>query len=243
MTDRRRREIRRLAADRAARELDAVIDSETAARLGLDDEEQAEFLDEISRIVAGIRDAARQAGQQPRPTVPGITTEQALAGAQALGAALSANQPSLTQLAVASTGPAAVVETDEERELREDREETERSHAAGDHQYCGPTCEVEFPSELLRNTILVRAIPGSASMLDELLRRAAAGLSDTQPTVDRAAVRERVRLAIAKQWLDETGSGRTVDELDDFEFGTLADAVLAALGKTTTPAVEEDETR
>lgn len=66
MTDRRRREIRRLAADRAARELDAVIDSETAARLGLDDEEQAEFLDEISRIVAGIRDAARQAsGQQP----------------------------------------------------------------------------------------------------------------------------------------------------------------------------------
>ncbi|MEU3426620.1 hypothetical protein [Streptomyces gardneri] len=68
-----------------------------------------------------------------------------------------------------------------------------------------------------------------------------AGLSDTQPTVDRAAVRERVRLAIAKQWIDETGSGRTVDELDDFEFGTLADAVLAALGKTTTPAVEGDE--
>ncbi|MGW0032077.1 hypothetical protein ACWDXD_19905 [Streptomyces sp. NPDC003314] len=67
----------------------------------------------------------------------------------------------------------------------------------------------------------------------------AAGPDDTQTGTDR----ERVRLAIARQWLDETGSGRTVDDLDDAEFGTLADAVLAALGKTTTPAVEEDETR
>jgi hypothetical protein len=67
----------------------------------------------------------------------------------------------------------------------------------------------------------------------------AAGLSDTQPTVDRAAVRERVRLAIAAQWLDEMGSDRTVDDLDDSEFDTFADAVLAALGKITTPTVEE----
>ncbi|MEU0317080.1 hypothetical protein [Nocardioides sp. NPDC006273] len=42
-------------------------------------------------------------------------------------------------------------------------------------------------------------------------------------------VRERVRLAIAQQYLDDTGSGRTVDELDDTEFGSLADAALSAL--------------
>lgn len=46
---------------------------------------------------------------------------------------------------------------------------------------------------------------------------------------DRAALRERLRLAIAQQYLDDTGSGRTVDELDDTEFGSLADAALRAL--------------
>ncbi|GGJ81849.1 hypothetical protein GCM10011583_11630 [Streptomyces camponoticapitis] len=70
-----------------------------------------------------------------------------------------------------TTSPAEP-ETDEEREQREDQEETERAHAAGDHRFCGPTCEVEFTSEALRNTILARAVPGSAGMLDELLRRA-----------------------------------------------------------------------
>lgn len=61
-------------------------------------------------------------------------------------------------------------ETDEERT---DRLETERNHATGNHEYCGLTCETEFPSEALRNAILCRAIPGSARMLEELLRRAA----------------------------------------------------------------------
>jgi len=56
-----------------------------------------------------------------------------------------------------------------------DRHETERAHTEGEHAFCGPTCEVEFPSDKLRNTILYRAIPGSAGMLDELLRRAASG--------------------------------------------------------------------
>lgn len=61
----------------------------------------------------------------------------------------------------------------------------------------------------------------------------AAGLDASQSATDRAAVlRELVRLAIAKQWLDETGSGRTVDELDDAEFGTLG---------LTTRAVEETD--
>ncbi|MGW3135940.1 hypothetical protein [Streptomyces sp. NPDC001139] len=56
-----------------------------------------------------------------------------------------------------------------------DAHETEQAHADGEHAFCGPTCEVEFPSEMLRNTILCRAYPGSSQMLDELLRRAAAG--------------------------------------------------------------------
>lgn len=68
----------------------------------------------------------------------------------------------------------AAVEEPETEEQRADREETERAHEAGDHEHCGPTCEVEFPSDMLRNTILYAALPGSARMLDELLRRAAA---------------------------------------------------------------------
>jgi hypothetical protein len=45
----------------------------------------------------------------------------------------------------------------------------------------------------------------------------------------QTALRDRIRLAIARQWLDEMGSDRTVDELDDAEFGEFADAVLAVL--------------
>lgn len=51
--------------------------------------------------------------------------------------------------------------------------EEAKAHAEGEHAFCGPTCEVEFPSDKLRNTILHRALPGAAGMLDELLRRAA----------------------------------------------------------------------
>lgn len=54
--------------------------------------------------------------------------------------------------------------------------EEEQAHADGEHEYCGPTCEVQFPTELLRNSILAKGYPGTAGMLDELLRRAAAGL-------------------------------------------------------------------
>ncbi|MER7046735.1 hypothetical protein [Streptomyces jumonjinensis] len=67
-----------------------------------------------------------------------------------------------------STIPAAP-ESDEQRE---DREETERAHAAGDHGYCDVTCEVEMPSAMLRNFILAKGYPGTAGALDELLRRA-----------------------------------------------------------------------
>ncbi|XMN09337.1 DUF6011 domain-containing protein [Streptomyces griseobrunneus] len=67
----------------------------------------------------------------------------------------------------------AVTENEPEtEEQRADREETERAHEAGDHEHCGPTCEAEFPTEMLRNTILYAALPGSGTMLEELLRRA-----------------------------------------------------------------------
>ncbi|MFE6815970.1 hypothetical protein [Streptomyces sp. NPDC057677] len=57
--DRNRRQfIRQLAAERAARELDAAIDSEVAERLGLDAEESEEFDAEIRRIVARLRKRA-----------------------------------------------------------------------------------------------------------------------------------------------------------------------------------------
>ena len=78
---------------------------------------------------------------------------------------------------------AAPVESDEEKE---EREETERAHNSGDHQYCGPTCEVEFPSEMLRNAILHRAFPGSGRMLDELIRRAVAEAVGQDAAIDTA---------------------------------------------------------
>lgn len=62
--------------------------------------------------------------------------------------------------------------------------EEEQAHAEGEHAFCGPTCEVEFPTELLRNSILAKGYPGTAGILDELLRRAAAA----QPADDRATV-------------------------------------------------------
>ncbi|NUS83700.1 MAG: hypothetical protein HOY75_13375 [Streptomyces sp.] len=64
-------------------------------------------------------------------------------------------------------------ETEEERA---DREETERDHARGDHTYCGITCEAELPTEHLRNFVIAKGYPGTKGALDELLRRAAAGV-------------------------------------------------------------------
>jgi len=53
--------------------------------------------------------------------------------------------------------------------------EEEKAHADGEHEYCGPTCEVAMPTEAMRNSIIAFGIPGTAGMLDELLRRAASG--------------------------------------------------------------------
>ncbi|WP_328962940.1 hypothetical protein [Streptomyces virginiae] len=62
---------------------------------------------------------------------------------------------------------------DIDREHAADEQETAAEHARGEHEHCGPTCEVQFPSAALRNFILAKGYPGTAGMLDELLRRAA----------------------------------------------------------------------
>lgn len=67
--------------------------------------------------------------------------------------------------------PADEPETDDQRA---DREETEREHAAGIHTHCGLTCEVDLPTEHLRNFVIAKGYPGTKGALDELLRRAAA---------------------------------------------------------------------
>lgn len=58
MTAARRQQIRRLAAERAARELDAAIGWEAPALYDLDPEETEEFNGEIRRIVADLRKRA-----------------------------------------------------------------------------------------------------------------------------------------------------------------------------------------
>lgn len=67
-----------------------------------------------------------------------------------------------------------------------DERETEAQHARGEHKFCSPTCEVEFPSQLLRNGILAKGYPGTAGMLDELLRRAAQQAGGGEPEPRRA---------------------------------------------------------
>lgn len=69
-------------------------------------------------------------------------------------------------------------ETDEQRA---DREETERDHAVGDHTHCGVTCEVEMPTEHLRNFVIAKGYPGTKGALNELLRRAADQRPETTP--------------------------------------------------------------
>ncbi|WP_405676876.1 DUF6011 domain-containing protein [Streptomyces sp. NBC_01511] len=86
--------------------------------------------------------------------------------------------PADTERVVAAIRAASGVQPDtrpttaETDEQRADRLETEQEHAAGDHEHCGVTCEAKFSGDMLRNGILWCAVPGSAAMLDELLRRA-----------------------------------------------------------------------
>ena len=100
-----------------------------------------------------------------------------------------------------------------------DRHETEQAHAEGEHAFCGTECEVEFPTEQLRNFIVSKGYPGTAGMLDELLRRAAAG----QP-VDAQALRAdlaearatiaRVRHALMNQSYSTSLENTILEALD-----------------------------
>ncbi|MEU1919320.1 hypothetical protein ABZ742_04005 [Streptomyces albogriseolus] len=75
----------------------------------------------------------------------------------------------------------------------------------------------------------------ASAVLAEVHRQPAAAA--VAPPTNQTALRDRIRLAIARQWLDEMGSDRTVDELDNAEFGEFADAVLAVLPPTDRTAV------
>jgi hypothetical protein len=65
--------------------------------------------------------------------------------------------------------------SDADAERFADECETAAEHSLGKHDHCGPTCETAFPGDQLRNFILAKGYPGTAGMLDELLRRAAEG--------------------------------------------------------------------
>jgi hypothetical protein len=73
--------------------------------------------------------------------------------------------------------------------------EEQQAHAAGEHEYCGITCETQMPTAPMRNSIVAHGIPGTTGMLDGLLRRAAAGLlpSIEEPGPDVVAYRNPER--------------------------------------------------
>jgi hypothetical protein len=110
-----------------------------------------------------------------------------------------------------------------------DRHETERAHAEGEHTFCGTECEVEYPSEQLRNFILAKGYPGTGRMLDELLRRAAAG----QPR-RRAPMAE---LSQEEAW--EAGATRVPEEILDGIYETTNDGRPTGWPKLYDRTVEE----
>lgn len=116
-------------------------------------------------------------------------------------------------------------ETDEEREQREDREETDREHAVGIHTHCGLTCEVDLPTEHLRNFVIAKGYPGTAGALDELLRRATAAAPPAP--ADRAAILRVVdRLAA-----HAAGFQDVLDESDRGPWGKTIGADIAELSR------------
>ncbi|WP_210637179.1 hypothetical protein [Streptomyces sp. GESEQ-13] len=87
---------------------------------------------------------------------------------------------------------------------------------------------------------------GEAGWLVNLIdptRTPAAVPAAVAPPTNQTALRDRIRLAIARQWLDEMGSDRTVDELDDAEFGEFADAVLPSAADWDALVREADRLR
>ncbi|MFD6275810.1 hypothetical protein ACFWFI_09585 [Streptomyces sp. NPDC060209] len=115
---------------------------------------------------------------------------------------------------------------------RTDREEAERLHAAGDHQYCGATCEVEMPSVLLRNFIVAKGYPGTAGALDELLRRAGQPEGRAAAWLEAAAFLRRT----PRDSADHAGAVRGARLIED-ELRRLA-----AEAQQPTPAPAEEPT-
>ncbi|MFD0035562.1 hypothetical protein ACFVJK_46815 [Streptomyces sp. NPDC127172] len=118
-----------------------------------------------------MSDRLRAAAQRALESLDDLIANTTDPGVEALGARHE------LAAALSNAGPIVIrrrrrdVEAHETDEQRTDRLETARDHAAGQHEYCGLACETEFPSDMLRNGILARAIPGSNAMLNELLRR------------------------------------------------------------------------
>ncbi|CAM5591120.1 hypothetical protein [Streptomyces purpurascens] len=102
-----------------------------------------------------------------------------------------------------------------------DQHETEQAHANGEHEYCDITCETQMPTAPMRNAIVAHGIPGTTRMLDELLRRAAAGLLPTveEPGPDVVAFHDPERPTAL--WCRKHGArwwgltGLTSDDLPD----------------------------
>lgn len=96
----------------------------------------------------------------------------------------------------------------------------EIDHARGDHEYCDLRCRDKFPSDMLRNSILCRAIAGSQNMLKELERRAreSSGLRAAhtalaaQAGTDQRALKE-AREDIERLTREKQELGRQLDEL------------------------------
>jgi len=84
---------------------------------------------------------------------------------------------------------------------------------------------------LVPGTWVVKRQDGRFFPLGDGVFRAAYMRADLLPATvpDRTTLREHIRLAIARQYLDVVGSERAVDDLDDSEFGSFADAVLSVL--------------
>jgi hypothetical protein len=98
-----------------------------------------------------------------------------------------------------------------------DKHATEKSHNDGTHEWCDQTCQDEFPSEMLINGILYRALPGAGGMLQELLRRAAdrSALMEWHLKISAQLAAEQKRnQELEKLWQDREGeNGRLFDQL------------------------------
>lgn len=92
--------------------------------------------------------------------------------------------------------------------------EVEQAHAEGEHEFCGVTCEIQFPSDMIRNGILAKGYPGTAGMLDELLRRAIVeGMEVARLRAEQAeAAIERAR-KLATSWAVLRAYGSAATEL------------------------------